>query len=396
MRKEVAVSISNISKSFVNKGSSNDEDIFWALDDISFDVYKGETLGIIGPNGAGKSTLLKILSKVISPTTGTASLRGRVSSLLEVGTGFHPELTGFENIYFNGSLLGMSRKEIEANIDDIISFADIGDYIHEPIKHYSSGMRVRLGFSIASQLDPEILIIDEALSVGDRDFQKKSIKKMNDTANSGKTVIFVSHSINSIKSICDRAAYLNKGRLIKIGETNTVIDEYVGQISKNFTTRWTKPKGKDIYIDSLPIIPTEISLTAKKKEVVKASISHSDQIYVKMKVDVRENSKNLSVGFSLFDDFNNRLFRSSPMDTFETLDIGKHELTASVPLNILKPGTYYIAFDLDKRGTGWVGDPRHHDIKIKFRLVEDEQSPNLWKLEREGLLKPSGIIWEIN
>lgn len=195
----------------LNRFGKEDESVFWALKDISFEVKEGEVLGIIGKNGAGKSTLLKILSQITEPTSGKIEIHGRVASLLEVGTGFHPELSGRENIYMNGTILGMTRKEIDSKLDEIIDFSGVEKFIDTPVKFYSSGMKVRLGFSVAAHLDPEILIVDEVLAVGDYEFQKKCLGKMEDVSkNQGRTVLFVSHQIDAISRLCSRVLVLKE------------------------------------------------------------------------------------------------------------------------------------------------------------------------------------------
>jgi homopolymeric O-antigen transport system ATP-binding protein len=201
----------------------------WALRDVGFKVEQGEVVGIIGRNGAGKSTLLKILSRITEPTTGRVQLYGRVGSLLEVGTGFHPELTGRENVYLNGSILGMSRREIERKFDEIVAFAEVDQYINTPVKRYSSGMQVRLAFAVAAHLEPEILVIDEVLAVGDAAFQRKCLGKMGDVARQGRTVLFVSHDLAAVRQLCERVLLLSDGRLIMNGEPAAVIDSYVAQ-----------------------------------------------------------------------------------------------------------------------------------------------------------------------
>lgn len=199
----------------------------WALHDVSFDIHHGEVVGIIGHNGAGKSTLLKILSRITEPTTGRARIRGRVGSLLEVGTGFHPELTGRENIYLNGAILGMRKVDIERRFDEIVEFAETEEFLDTPVKHYSSGMYVRLAFAVAAHLEPEVLLVDEVLAVGDLAFQKKCLGKMGDVAKSGRTVLFVSHSMAAISALCTRAFLLDRGRLIYSGDVADVINHYL-------------------------------------------------------------------------------------------------------------------------------------------------------------------------
>ncbi len=206
---------------------------FWALNDVSFEIKRGEVVGIIGRNGAGKSTLLKILSRITEPTKGTVCLRGRIASLLEVGTGFHPELTGRENIFLNGSILGMTQQEIRQKFDEIVAFAEIDKFIDTPVKRYSSGMYVRLAFAVAAHLEPEILVVDEVLAVGDVEFQRKCLGKMGEIAGDGRTVLLVSHNTHAIRSLCDSAIALDKGQLIYFGETDEAIQLYNGTFARN-------------------------------------------------------------------------------------------------------------------------------------------------------------------
>jgi lipopolysaccharide transport system ATP-binding protein len=200
---------------------------FWALQDVSFEVKQGDRIGIIGHNGAGKSTLLKILSRITEPTTGCIRIQGRVASLLEVGTGFHPELTGRENIYLNGAILGMSKREIRHKFDEIVAFAEVEKFLDTPVKRYSSGMYVRLAFAVAAHLEPEILIVDEVLAVGDAAFQRKCLGKMEDVAEQGRTVLFVSHNLGMLRSLCSQCLLLEKGRLIACGETHDILNQYL-------------------------------------------------------------------------------------------------------------------------------------------------------------------------
>ena len=210
-------------------GDQDSKDIIWALRDVSFEVKEAEVVGIIGRNGAGKTTLLRILSHITEPTGGRVLLNGRVSSLLEVGTGFHPELTGRENTYLNGTVLGMSRKEIDRKFDEIVDFSGIEKFIDTPAKRYSSGMQVRLAFAVAAHLEPEILLVDEVLAVGDAEFQKKCLGKMENMASGGRTIIFVSHNLGSVRTLCERAVWLDQGRIVADGRATEVIDEYSRQ-----------------------------------------------------------------------------------------------------------------------------------------------------------------------
>jgi lipopolysaccharide transport system ATP-binding protein len=227
-----------------NSRMINDHE-FWALKDINLEIKRGEVIGLIGANGSGKSTLLKILSRITEPSDGEVRIRGRVASLLEVGTGFHPELTGRENIYINGAILGMTRKEVDQKIDEIIDFAGVSDFIETPIKRYSSGMTVRLGFAVAAHLDPDILIVDEVLAVGDASFQKKCLGKMEDISNLGRTIIFVSHQLPMIEALCSRAYLLEEGHLSRFGNTKEIVDFYLRSsiITNQSFDNWEQRKG---------------------------------------------------------------------------------------------------------------------------------------------------------
>lgn len=209
---------------------STKKENFWALEDVSFSLQPGDTLGIIGRNGAGKSTLLKVLSKITPPTKGKIITRGRIASLLEVGTGFHPELSGRENVYMNGSILGMKRAEIEKHFDAIVDFSGVERFLDTPLKHYSSGMQLRLAFAVAAFLEPEILVIDEVLAVGDSEFQKKCLNKMEDVSHSGRTIIFVSHQLSAIRKLCTKGAFMQQGKLREFGDIETVIQSYSNSI----------------------------------------------------------------------------------------------------------------------------------------------------------------------
>ena len=218
-------------KSAILRGKTSRHDDFWALQNVSFDVAEGSTHALVGSNGSGKSTLLKCLAKIYWPTSGTIDYRGRMASLLEVGSGFHLELSGRENIYLNGSILGMSKKEIDARFDSIVDFSGIEKFLDQPVKNYSSGMYVRLGFAIAIHVDPDILFVDEVLSVGDSEFQKKSFEKFLEFKNLGKTIILVTHTMQVVKDICDTATWINQGTHVVTGDANSVVDRYEASIS---------------------------------------------------------------------------------------------------------------------------------------------------------------------
>ena len=224
-------------------GEKRRDETFWALKDVSFDVKRGEVVGIIGRNGAGKSTLLKVLSRITEPTKGCVRIRGRVGSLLEVGTGFHPELSGRENIFLNGAILGMSRSVIEKRFDEIVDFAEVEKFIDTPVKRYSSGMYLRLAFAVAAHLEPEILVVDEVLAVGDAAFQKKCLGKMGDVAKQGRTVLFVSHNMTAVESLCGRAVALQRGEVVEVGPARQVVANYLNSGASNLTEQlWERPE----------------------------------------------------------------------------------------------------------------------------------------------------------
>ena len=240
---------------------------FWALHDLNFKIQKGEVVGLIGANGSGKSTLLKILSRITEPTEGEVRIRGKVASLLEVGTGFHPELTGRENVYINGAILGMTRKEVDTKFDEIIDFAGVADFIDTPIKRYSSGMTVRLGFAVAAHLDPDILIVDEVLAVGDAAFQKKCIGRMNDIAELGRTVLFVSHNMASIDALCSKGILLKNGKIRNSGKISSIISEYLSDLgtfeSKDISERSDRVGSGEIKLQKILLFDQEMVETTQ-------------------------------------------------------------------------------------------------------------------------------------
>ena len=235
---------------------------FWALDEVSFNVKQGEVLGVIGRNGAGKSTLLKILSQVTMPTSGQIKIKGRIASLLEVGTGFHPELTGRENVFLNGAILGMTKAEIRKKFDEIVAFSEIEEFIDTPVKRYSSGMYVRLAFAVAAHLEPEILLCDEVLAVGDVEFQKKCLGKMQDVSKGGRTIVFVSHNMAAVTKLCDRCALMKSGRLQLIGPTNEIMQQYLKVGAQGDGIRvWDKFDNDEIRIHTLKILGADGAIT---------------------------------------------------------------------------------------------------------------------------------------
>lgn len=349
---------------------------FRAVSDVTFDVMRGETLGIIGANGAGKSTLLKMLSHIVKPTTGEFTIRGRVSSLLEVGTGFHPELSGRENVYFNGSLLGMTRSEITEKFDEIVAFSELQDFIDTPIKYYSSGMRARLGFSIAAMLDAEIMIVDEALAVGDAAFRKKAMQRMRDTAQSGKTVLFVTHSLSFIQESCDRCVLLSDGKLVMIDEPEPVIEKYLEQQEEEASTTWKT--GKAIEGDER-ISVTSMSLQANGKTLKKSTVGYQDEVAVSIDYKLDRESDTYSLGYQLYDEQGRRLWRMAHPETKKKVVIG-------IPTESLRPGKYMVVADADIKNDQWVINPNKTTAKVAFTIADSRD--DIWDKRREGIVKP--------
>ena len=267
----------------------NSTEEFWALKDVSFEIKQGDRVGIIGRNGAGKSTLLKVLSRITEPTTGRISIKGRVASLLEVGTGFHPELTGRENIYLNGAILGMGKEEIKRKFDEIVAFAEVEKFLDTPVKRYSSGMYVRLAFAVAAHLEPEILIVDEVLAVGDAAFQKKCLGKMEDVAKEGRTVLFVSHNMAAIRALCKSGILLNKGGLLKNSFIEDVIKAYTVQLEESV---------KQIH-QVFPLINKIYGLSLNKCQVNVKNHDYKPKLVVTLEIQSYKSIKNIGIGLTL-------------------------------------------------------------------------------------------------
>jgi lipopolysaccharide transport system ATP-binding protein len=301
-------SLTNWAKSPFQRRSVASEE-FWALRDVSFEVQPGEVVGIIGRNGAGKSTLLKVLSRITRPTTGRVELHGRVGSLLEVGTGFHPELTGRENVYLNGSILGMSRKEIERRFDEIVAFAEVERFLDTPVKRYSSGMYVRLAFAVAAHLDPEVLIIDEVLAVGDADFQKKCLDKLNSVGRSGRTVLFVSHNMAAVERLCNRGVLIAGGRTVAQGTAAAVVSEYRNQqpVTRNSAidlgTHPARKGGR---------FPRLRQLVVSSRGSERASVRMGESLELTIEYDCGEKPVDLKIGIIVEDTHGVKLLCVSP------------------------------------------------------------------------------------
>ena len=318
-----------------NKLDTREGEYVWALKDIKLEVKKGEILGIIGKNGAGKSTLLKLLSRVTGPTTGSIKVKGRIASLLEVGTGFHPELTGRENIFLNGAILGMTKAEIRSKFDEIVEFAGVAKYIDTPVKRYSSGMYVRLAFAVAAHLEPDILIVDEVLAVGDAEFQKKAIGKMQDVSRGGgRTVLFVSHNMGSIAQLCRQTLILDKGQVSYLGNTNKAVDKYLLED----TSKANIIKKKHVLVDENQF---KVFYNSDENNIEKNSYKHDDNIILYVELYLPEWNENLELAISLQDKYKKRIFTiHEPLLKYYSSIKKIIKLQVVIPSSFITPGIY--------------------------------------------------------
>ena len=370
-------------------GKRSREETIWALKDVSFEVAPGEVVGIIGRNGAGKSTLLKILSRITKPTKGRVALNGRVGSLLEVGTGFHSELTGRENIFLNGAILGMSRREIERKFDEIVAFAETEEFLDTPVKHYSSGMTVRLAFAVAAHLEPEILIVDEVLAVGDAVFQKKCLGKMNEVAKAGRTVLFVSHDLNAINALCDRTLLLHKGSILMTGPTHDVTKHYLDRANKLYSPiTWSPVTGLD---------DSEIHLnkvTVEQAGNVTAVVSCREPFTTVIDYEIRRVVRGSRFFFILRNSKGELILTTSDYDLLmpeaANRELGRYISRVTVPGGLLKTGAYYWTLGVD---VAYVRIVFAADDVIHFDVYEPEDDTQATRHERVGAIAPL-LQWE--
>lgn len=360
---------------------------FWALKDVNFQVQQGDCLGIIGRNGAGKSTLLKILSRITEPTTGRIHIKGRIASLLEVGTGFHPELTGRENIFLNGAILGMTRQEIKRKFDEIVAFAEVEKFLDTPVKRYSSGMYVRLGFAVAAHLDPEILIVDEVLAVGDIAFQKKCLGKMGDVAGGGRTVLFVSHNMSAINQLCPKCILLEDGRIVRQGESTEVTSYYLagGETGESILE---VPGDND-----KPIQIRVVGIRDHKWELA-STVDLNKEFVIQIDYEVREDISNVSVGCQIISDENNQCIISlsdweleeSRLDNREP---GYYKSSVVIPAKILNTGAYHLRVGVSKRS-------QIYDVVdgISFTVADHAGIVQKMGFERKNALLSMQLEWK--
>jgi lipopolysaccharide transport system ATP-binding protein len=371
---------------------------FWALKDVSFEVKRGEVIGIIGRNGAGKSTLLKILSRITYPTEGEVILNGRVGSLLEVGTGFHPELSGRENIYFNGSILGMKKREIDEKFDEIVKFSGVEKFLDTPVKRYSSGMQVRLAFSVAANLEPEILVVDEVLAVGDSVFQKKCLGKMKAVSESGRTVLFVSHNMNAVENLCTRAMLLNNGNIIcNSYDTREIISKYLNiHDQSNKSSSWIN-NGKEFL--NPWFTPEEIYFTDEFGNIVDdGQFNNKYHYYYNVHGNIRELNPALQVGYALYDEDNNLLFWTNFNDDKEEnwpkLSKGKFCFSGLIPKRCLNEGLYRIEPMVSMYFSEWIIQPGVNAPMLYFEITGGLSESPYWLTRRPGILAPL-LKWNV-
>ncbi|MGN7756383.1 ABC transporter ATP-binding protein [Chryseobacterium sp. 22532] len=362
-----------------DRATKGNSEYVWSLRDIDFEIEQGSAVGIIGRNGAGKSTLLKILSKVTKPTTGRIHTNGRIASLLEVGTGFHPEMTGRENVFLNGAILGMTRKEITRKFDEIVAFSGVERYIDTPVKRYSSGMYVRLAFAVAAHLESEILIVDEVLAVGDADFQKKCIGKMGDvTRGEGRTILFVSHNMAAVKQLCNSGILMKNGMLADQGSINQVLENYIiHELSPNSEFKYIEDLSKKAQIHNVKIF--------NNKNIETMEFSHTDDININIDYINRSVTKGVRVNIAILDKFENVIFITRK--TFD--DMHENSLSIQIEGNKLIPNTYILSVALDTPGV-----ELYDYIKggIQISIVETGHENFLTGDTDNGIIHPP-VLW---
>lgn len=366
------------------------KEVFWALRNINLEVAEGARVGIIGRNGAGKSTLLKILSRITSPTTGRITMVGRVASLLEVGTGFHPELTGRENIFLNGAILGMSRAEIQRKFDDIVAFAEIDNFLDTPVKRYSSGMYVRLAFAVSAHLEPEILIVDEVLAVGDVSFQEKCLGRMAEVSSSGRTVLFVSHNMAAIRQLCTSALHVAAGEVVSYSnDVDDVIQEYLRRNTSKTSAAWGS--NNDEYANPY-FSPKRFYIASRDGRPLEMPIRADQEAYVTIEGEVAQYNQNLTIGYALYTQDGMCLYWSYNTDagdgTLLRLMPGPHVLRSRIPPRLLNEGVYQLELIGGLHFTDWLFEPRRHVPMITMEILGGSSDSAFWINRRPTQLAP--------
>ena len=370
---------------------------FWALNDVSFEIKRGDRVGVIGRNGAGKSTLLKILSRITEPTKGRITIDGRVASLLEVGTGFHSELSGRENIYLNGAILGMSREEIKRKFDEIVAFAEVERFLDTPVKRYSSGMYVRLAFGVAAHLEPEILIVDEVLAVGDAQFQKKCLGKMEDVSTKeGRTVLFVSHNMNAIEQLCSSVLLLEKGKVkFHTDDISTSIKKYLASDGDDCGVSEWLPADKES--DNAWFSPLRFLMTDAKGDKLTMPVSNNSDIWVQIEANIKELDSALTVGYAIYTEEGTLLYWSyqtdEAPDNWPVLEKGFCTLRSKIPERFLNEGMYRIELIGSLHFRQWLFEPGRNAPSIFLNIQGGLSESPYWMAKRPGALAPV-IEWQ--
>jgi len=370
---------------------SPQSETIWALKDVSFEVKRGEVVGIIGRNGAGKSTLLKVVSKITEPTKGRVEIRGRVGSLLEVGTGFHPELTGHENVYLYGAILGMDRWEVTRKFDEIIAFAELEKFIETPVKRYSSGMYMRLAFAVAAHMETEILLVDEVLAVGDVAFQKKCMGKMGSVASEGRTVLFVSHNMNAIERLCQTGLLLDNGHIVRYSaDVRSVIKQHIlEQEGKINSSEWNNTQKQ---LHNPWFTPLRFYISDESGERISMPISNDSEIWIYIEAEIQEIDTALTVGYAIYTENDHLLYWAYQTDSCEDkwpkLHKGINIIRGKIPSRFLNEGAYRIELIGGLHYRQWLFEPGK-SVPYIFLTIKGglSESPH-WMVRRPGILAP--------
>jgi lipopolysaccharide transport system ATP-binding protein len=374
-------------------GSAGATELFWALKDVSFAIEPGEVVGIIGRNGSGKSTLLKIVSQITAPTVGEVRLHGRTGTLLEVGTGFHQELTGRENVFLNGTILGMHRAEIAKKFDEIVAFSGVEDFIDTPMKRYSSGMQMRLAFAVAAHLDPEILVIDEVLAVGDAEFQKKCLGKMEDLSRTGRTILFVSHNMNAIDQLCGRVIWINGGAVVEdsrdaYGVTTRYLFGEEG--ASALKAEWQPPADPALETEYFALRRFRIRDAAGK--TITRPIRSDEQAMAEIAVDIKQAHPGLNFGYSLVNESGVRVYWALTTDQipehWPKLECGRVTLTSAVPPRLLNQGLFRLELHAGIHNQVWFSQPGATSYAVFLRIAGGLSDSPYWTTPRSGVIAP--------
>jgi lipopolysaccharide transport system ATP-binding protein len=373
--------------------SGGRSELFWALQDVSFSIKQGEVVGIIGRNGSGKSTLLKIVSQITAPTTGEVRINGRTGTLLEIGTGFHPELTGRENIFLNGTILGMGRDEIRRKFDEIVGFSGVESFVDTPVKRYSSGMQMRLAFAVAAHLDPEVLVVDEVLAVGDAEFQKKCLSKMDDFSKSGRTVLFVSHNMSAVDQLCGRVIWLDGGKVIDdstdvyAATSRYLFGEKEGSAVKG---EWRPPLDQEFETEYFSL--RWFRVRDESGRTIDGPIRNDRQTFVEIAITVRKAHPGLELGYALFNESGVYVYMSLTKDGADTEwpKIGPEEMVLSSPLprRFLNEGLFRLDLMAGLRGERWFSVHRSTPFAVFLRIKGGLSESSRWTEARPGVVAP--------